>query len=210
MKAAQTGHMVLSTLHTNDSISAVARLLDLGIPEYLIASSVSAILAQRLVRKLCSCHGYKDVSTAHAERLIAAGWTNPPNNIAWPKGCSLCDYTGYKGRIGIYELLTVDEPIRTILRGSYKPEQVRDAARAGGMRRMQEDALEKLQAGVTTLDEIIRVVPMDIQSDGVVFEHCGQKLSALFRFCPYCGVAREFEEISSAASTLEIREGVLN
>jgi type IV pilus assembly protein PilB len=209
MKAAQTGHLVLSTLHTNDCVSAIARLLDLGIPEYLVASSVSAILAQRLVRKLCSCHGYKDVTPSYAERLKAAGWSNPPTNIAWPKGCVLCDYTGYKGRIGIYELMTIDESIRAILRGSYNPDQVRDAARAGGMRRMQEDALEKLQAGVTTLDEIIRVVPMDIQSEGV-FEHCGQKLSALFRFCPYCGVAREIEELNSTASSLQVGEGVLN
>jgi type IV pilus assembly protein PilB len=208
MKAAQTGHMVLSTLHTNDSISAVARMLDLGIPEYLIASSVSAILAQRLIRKLCACLGFKDVTKAYSERLVAAGWTNPPAQIAWPKGCTVCDYTGYKGRIGIYELLTIDESIRAILRGSYKPDLVRDAARAGGMRRMQEDALEKLQAGMTTLDEIIRVVPMDIQTDSV-FEHCGQKLSALFRFCPYCGVAREAEDIPSASSSLEIRHGVL-
>jgi type II secretory ATPase GspE/PulE/Tfp pilus assembly ATPase PilB-like protein len=209
MKAAQTGHLVLSTLHTNDSVSAVARLLDLGIPEYLVASSVSAILAQRLVRKLCPCHGHKDVTPPYAERLKAAGWSNPPTNIAWPKGCVLCDYTGYKGRIGIYELMTIDESIRAILRGSYNPDQVRDAARAGGMRRMQEDALEKLQSGVTTLDEIIRVVPMDIQSDNV-FEHCGQKLSELFRFCPYCGVAREIEEHNSTASSLGVGEGVLN
>ena len=74
---------------------------------------------------------------------------------------------------------------------------------------MQEDALEKLQSGVTTLDEIIRVVPMDIQSDNV-FEHCGQKLSALFLFCPYCGVAREIQELNSTASSLGVGEGVLN
>jgi type IV pilus assembly protein PilB len=209
MKAAQTGHMVLSTLHTNDSVSAVARLLDLGIPEYLVASSVSAILAQRLVRKLCSCQVSKDVTPAYAERLMAVGWTIPPSRIAWQKGCQTCDYTGFKGRIGIYELMTIDESIRKILRGSYKPDQVRDAARAGGMRRMQEDALDKLMAGVTTLDEIIRVVPMDIQSDSM-FEHCGQRLSALFRFCPYCGVAREVEDLNLAPSSLDVREGVLN
>jgi type IV pilus assembly protein PilB len=209
MKAAQTGHMVLSTLHTNDSISAVARLLDLGIPEYLIASSVSAILAQRLVRKLCACQGLKDVTKAYSERLIAAGWSNPPAQVAWPKGCSVCDYTGYKGRIGIYELLTIDESIRAILRGSYKPDLVRAAACAGGMRKMQEDALEKLQAGITTLDEIIRVVPMEVHADSV-FEHCGQKLSALYRFCPYCGIAREAEDMSPHSSTLAAeREGVL-
>jgi type IV pilus assembly protein PilB len=209
MKAAQTGHMVLSTLHTNDSVSAVARLLDLGIPEYLIASSVSAILAQRLVRKLCVCHGLKDVSKAYAERLTAAGWSNPPSQISWPKGCPVCDYTGYKGRIGIYELLTIDEQIRAILRGSYQPELVQAAARAGGMRKMQEDALEKLQAGITTLDEIIRVVPMEVLADRV-FEHCGQRLSALYRFCPYCGMSREAEDqCASSAANFAERMGVL-
>ena len=208
MKAAQTGHMVLSTLHTNDSVSAVARLLDLGIPEYLIASSVSAILAQRLVRKLCECHVLKDVTTAYSERLIAAGWANPPSQIAWPKGCAVCDFTGYKGRIGIYELLSIDEAIRTILRGQYKPDLVREAARLGGMRSMQEDALEKLQAGITTLDEIIRVVPIEIQA-GAVFEHCGQRLSALFRYCPYCGVAREADEHRSTSYATMETEKVL-
>ena len=105
MKAAQTGHMVLSTLHTNDSISAVARLLDLGIPEYLIASSVTGILAQRLLRKLCACHSYKQVTPDYGERLAAVGWIQPPDRIAWPEGCAACDHTGYKGRVGIYELL---------------------------------------------------------------------------------------------------------
>ena len=105
MKAAQTGHMVLSTLHTNDSISAVARLLDLGIPEYLIASSVTGILAQRLLRKLCACHSYKQVTPEYGERLAAVGWIQPPDRIAWPEGCAACDHTGYKGRVGIYELL---------------------------------------------------------------------------------------------------------
>src|SRR6202043_4167562 len=82
MKAAQTGHLVLSTLHTNDSISAVARLLDLGIPEYLIASSVSGILAQRLLRKLCACHGDQEVTQEYSERLAAVGWIHPPNRVA--------------------------------------------------------------------------------------------------------------------------------
>ena len=78
LKAAQTGHLVLSTLHTNDSISAVARLLDLGIPEYLISSSLTGILGQRLVRKLCSCRKYEVPSNEYTERLLAAGWTQVP------------------------------------------------------------------------------------------------------------------------------------
>src|ERR1035437_4728884 len=118
LKAAQTGHLVLSTLHTNDSISALARLLDLGIPEYLIASSVTGILAQRLLRKLCACHSQKQVTPDYAERLAAVGWIQPPERIPWPKGCSVCDQTGYKGRVGIYELLSIDDSIRSILRGA--------------------------------------------------------------------------------------------
>src|ERR1700694_60858 len=189
MKAAQTGHMVLSTLHTNDSISAVARLLDLGIPEYLIASSVTGILAQRLLRKLCACHTQKQVTPEYVQRLAAVGWIQPPDHIAWPKVCGVCDQTGYKGRVGIYEFLMIDDSIRSILRGAYKPDLVRDAARGAGMRRMQEDALEKLQAGVTTLDEIVRVVPMDaLATSGC--EQCGHELSPAYRFCPYCGTLR--------------------
>jgi type IV pilus assembly protein PilB len=186
MKAAQTGHLVLSTLHTNDSISAVARLLDLGIPEYLIASSVTGILAQRLLRKLCACHSYKAVTQDYAERLTAVGWIQPPERIPWPKGCSDCDDSGYKGRLGIYELLSIDDSIRSILHDGYKPDLVRSAARAGGMRRMQDDALDKLQAGVTTLEEILRVVPMEaLATSGC--ERCGHDLSPAYRFCPYCG-----------------------
>ncbi len=210
MKAAQTGHMVLSTLHTNDSISAVARLLDLGIPEYMIASSVTGILAQRLLRKLCVCHTQKQVTPDYSELLAAVGWIQPPDHIAWPKGCGVCDHTGYKGRVGIYELLQIDDSIRSILRGAYNPDLVRTAARAAGMHRMQEDALDKLQAGVTTLEEIIRVVPMDaLATSGC--ERCGHELPPAYRFCPYCGTRRGNERLDSrAVSSLHVTEGVLS
>jgi type IV pilus assembly protein PilB len=210
MKAAQTGHLVLSTLHTNDSIAAVARMLDLGIPEYLIASSVSGIMSQRLVRKLCSCHGEKQVTPDYSERLAGVGWTEPPDRIAWPNGCDSCDHTGYKGRVGIYELLVIDESIRSILRGAYKPDLVRAAARAGGMRRMQEDALTKLQAGTTTLEEIVRVVPMELLAT-LKCEQCGHEVPPAFRFCPYCGTRRApGASDSSTESSLHVREGVLS
>jgi type II secretory ATPase GspE/PulE/Tfp pilus assembly ATPase PilB-like protein len=210
MKAAQTGHMVLSTLHTNDSISAVARLLDLGIAEYLIASSVTGILAQRLLRKLCACHSDKQVALDYGERLAAVGWIQPPDRIAWPEGCTVCDHTGYKGRVGIYELLAIDESIRAVLRGGYKPELVRTAARAAGMRRMQEDALEKLQAGMTSLEEINRVVPMEfaVKSAG---EPCGHNLPASYRYCPYCGTRRSLAETDNVGgSSAHVKEGVLS
>src|ERR1017187_4756425 len=129
MKAAQTGHLVLSTLHTNDSISALVRLLDLGIPEYLIASSVTGILAQRLVRKLCSCHTYERPTPEYIERLAGAGGTQVPERIARPAGCSLCDQSGYKGRIGIYELLVIDDSIRSALRTDFRPDVIRNVDR---------------------------------------------------------------------------------
>jgi type IV pilus assembly protein PilB len=209
MKAAQTGHLVLSTLHTNDSISAVARLLDLGIPEYLIASSVTGILAQRLVRTLCSCRTQKRVTPEDVDRLASMGCLNVPDSIACPNGCSTCDSTGYKGRVGIYELLVIDDSIRAILRGSYKPDLVRTAARAAGMRRMQEDALDKFQSGVTTLEEITRVIPMDIVAASGC-ERCGHDLPAEYRFCPYCGTRRAHGPSEShAGSPLRIAEGIL-
>ncbi len=210
MKAAQTGHMVLSTLHTNDSVSAVSRLLDLGIPDYLIASSVTGILSQRLLRKLCICHNDKEISRDYAEQLAGIGWSEPPDRLAWPNGCASCDQTGYKGRVGIYELLAIDESVRSILRGAFKPDVVRAAARAAGMRSMQEDALEKLQAGVTTLEEIMRVVPMEVvASTGC--KRCEDDFPLPYRFCPYCGTRREPRASDlHAASSLRAKEGVLS
>jgi type IV pilus assembly protein PilB len=209
MKAAQTGHMVLSTLHTNDSISAVARLLDLGIPEYLIASSVTGILAQRLVRKLCVCHTMKQVSVEDAERLAAVGWIQPPDRIPCATGCNACDHTGYKGRVGIYELLVIDDAIRSILRGSYKPDLVRAAADAAGMRQMQQDAVDKLKAGVTTLEEILRVVSIETLTNPGC-ERCRDELPPAFRFCPYCGARRApGGSDSGATSPVIVTEGAL-
>jgi type IV pilus assembly protein PilB len=190
MKAAQTGHMVLSTLHTNDSISAIVRLIDLGIPEYLIASSTSGILAQRLVRRLCVCHTFKPVTPEQAKHLGEIGCRPIPDRIAGPAGCLVCDQTGYKGRVGVYELLVVDESIREILRGTFKPDLIRSAARANGMRPMLDDALDKLRLGMTTLDEILRVVPIEL-SVPTECHRCGHELMAAFRFCSFCGAKVE-------------------
>jgi len=200
VKAAQTGHMVLSTLHTNDSVAAVVRLLDLGVPEYMITASVSGILAQRLLRKLCSCHTQKEVTPDYAERLAGLGWTSPPARIAWPKGCEVCGNTGCKGRVGVYELLCMDESIRSVLQGSFRPNLLRSAAHASGMRRMQDDALDKLKAGVTTLEEVLRVVPFEATSSSSC-ERCGHELLPSFRFCPYCGIQRDSMNADSEAGS---------
>ena len=186
MKAAQTGHLVLSTLHTNDSVSAIVRLLDLGIPGYLISSSVTGILAQRLVRMLCSCHSLQPATPEFQARLAQLGMSKPPSNMAVPVGCDKCNHTGYSGRIGIYELLRVDDSIRTIIRTSGNIDQIRDTSRSNGMRLMQEDALEKVLKGTTTLEEILRVVPMD-NASYLECAKCNQHILPSFKYCPSCG-----------------------
>ena len=196
MKAAQTGHLVLSTLHTNDSVSAIVRLLDLGIPGYLISSSVTGILAQRLVRILCSCHSIAPATAEFQTRLVQLGVPTPPIQMAVPTGCDKCSQTGYAGRIGIYELLRVEDSIRAIVRTSGNVDQIRDTSRANGMRLMQEDALEKVINGTTTLEEILRVVPMETS----VYAKCAQcnhHILRAYNFCPSCGTRCGTEPISS-------------
>lgn len=186
LQAAQTGHFVLSTLHTNDSIGAITRLLDLNVPGFVIASSVTAVVAQRLVRKLCKCRTEVDISPEYASRLLAAGIVEFENKMYAPVGCNLCDNLGFKGRVGIYEVLMLDEQIRSALRTEFRDDEIRNLARSGGMKLMQEDALDKVKRGITTLEEVLRVVPFE-QAAIARCRGCGKGLAPTFLFCPYCG-----------------------
>jgi type II secretory ATPase GspE/PulE/Tfp pilus assembly ATPase PilB-like protein len=170
MKAAQTGHLVLSTLHTNDSVSAIVRLIDLGIPGYLIGSSVTGILAQREFQS----------------RLAQFGCSRAPAKMAVPGGCDKCNQTGYSGRVGIYELLRMDDSIRAIVRTAGGTERIRETARTNGMRLMQEDALDKILGGVTTIEEVLRVVPTENNSQAECAK-CNQRIFPAFKYCPHCG-----------------------
>lgn len=186
LQAAQTGHLVLSTLHTNDAVAAITRLLDLDVPSFLIAASVSGIMAQRLVRKLCACRTEAPITSEYASRLLAAGIVDFENKMYLPNGCNICDNSGYRGRVGIYEILLMDEQIRSAMRNGVRDEEVRNLARSGGMRLMQEDALDKVKQGVTTLEEVLRVVPFDTAVT-IRCRNCGKALAPAFLFCPYCG-----------------------
>ncbi|MGB6978952.1 MAG: ATPase, T2SS/T4P/T4SS family [Candidatus Acidiferrales bacterium] len=189
IKAAQTGHLVLSTLHTNDSVSAVTRLLDLGVPGFQIATSVTGIIAQRLVRRLCSCKDEVPASDEYLSRVLQAGMKDPPPTQHVPAGCDICDFTGYKGRVGIYELLVLDDEIRAAVRTTGRTDEIRALARSHGMRLMQEYALDRVRQGVTTLDEVLRTVPFE----AIAAAHCAacqHELSPGFVYCPYCGVKR--------------------
>jgi type IV pilus assembly protein PilB len=195
LKAAQTGHLVLSTLHTNDSFSAVTRLLDLGIPGFMIASSVSAILAQRLVRRLCDCRKQIPVSSEAKRLLTSLGMVEPLDTIYGPGGCSDCDQTGYRGRVGVYEILIFTEAVREGIRGGQTPEDLRGALCGMGMRLMQEDALDKIQQGITSLDEVTRVVPVQRVDHSLICSECDHKIPRTVRFCSFCGAKQEGDKL---------------
>ena len=189
IKAAQTGHFVLSTLHTNDSISAVTRLLDLGVPGYQMGSALSAIIAQRLVRRLCACHHSSRPSEEYISTVTAAGLAAPPATHKVANGCEACDFTGYKGRIGIYEMLQFNEALRQSVRSGNHNDQVRMLARHNGIKFMQEYALDLVREGVTTFEEVQRVVAFG-EISALTCASCTRELSPNFAFCPYCGVKR--------------------
>ena len=157
MRAALTGHLVFSTLHTNDAPSAVTRLTDMGVEHYLVSSSLVAVLAQRLVRLLCpECKTPYEVGAADLRKLgyESDGASTP----MWrAKGCSHCAQTGYWGRVGIFEFMELDEGMRREIVNRADASTLRAAARERGMRTLKEDGWLKATSGVTTLEEILRV-----------------------------------------------------
>lgn len=158
VKAALTGHLVLSTLHTNDAPSTVNRLLNMGIEPFLVASSVILIMAQRLARKICSeC---KQPVEIPEKTLIDIGLTPKQaseTTCYHGTGCPTCSDTGYKGRIGLYEIMPIDEQIRELILEGASSAEVKQAAVANGMFTLRMAALNKLMDGMTTLDEVLRV-----------------------------------------------------
>lgn len=159
VRAALTGHMVLSSIHTNDAPSALTRLNDMGVPPYVTSSSLIGVIAQRLVRKLC-VHCRKELKVP-GSRMLAAGFTPAEAKkvkIYGPCGCELCGQSGYKGRIGVYEIMPVDEEITVAFLEHAPAERLREIALANGMIPMRSDALDKVAAGITSLEEIDRVV----------------------------------------------------
>jgi type IV pilus assembly protein PilB len=193
LKAAQTGHLVLSTLHTNDSVAVITRLLDLGVPAYLIASSITGVLAQRLVRRLCSCHK-KTVATEDFHRQLESIGVTDVNQFQYeyqPVGCAHCDQTGYKGRVGIYEMLLIEGPIRDAIYSNVRPEDVKSLARGAGFQTMQEDALDKVREGVTALSEVRRVILFD-PAKVERCDSCFREIVATFAFCPFCSAPRNY------------------
>ncbi len=149
IRAALTGHFVFSTLHTNDAPSAITRLTDMGVENYLINSSLVSVLAQRLVRVICKdCIDPNGIETSpFGERIETFRGA----------GCEACSGTGYKSRVGIFELMELNEEIRALIMANADASKITDAARRNGMRSLREDGWAKIQAGATTTEEVMRV-----------------------------------------------------
>ena len=156
IQSALTGHLVFSTLHTNDAPSAITRLLDMGVENFLLSSTIRGILAQRLVRVICPICKETDMSVADREELKLLG-IDSAAPLYLGKGCEACSFTGYYGRSGIFELLVVDEEIRQLILKSADAGQIRNTAKQHGMRTLLEDGAVKVKSGITTLNEILRV-----------------------------------------------------
>jgi general secretion pathway protein E len=163
IQAALTGHLVLSTLHTNDAPSAITRLIDLGVAPYMINSTVLGVMGQRLVRTLCPhCkkpQPLREVESAQWDHLVAPWKSNRPNQLHHQTGCLECRMTGYSGRIGIYEILLMSSEIRKHVTASADLARIREVASNEGMKPLRISGAAKVAAGVTTLEEVVKVAP---------------------------------------------------
>jgi type II secretion system protein E len=161
--ASLTGHLVFSTLHTNDAPSAVARLVDIGVQPFLVASSVRAIMAQRLVRRLCSnCKQPGDLSETELRALNLEPGQLIEAQVMKPVGCEECRHTGYKGRMGIFEIFIIDDNVRHMINNRRSTLLLRQRARELGMRTLREDGVRKVLAGLTSAEEVISITLGDV------------------------------------------------
>ncbi len=187
MQAAQTGHLVLSTLHTDDAPSVVTRLIDIGTEPFVIASALVGVVAQRLVRRLCVHCRRQYTPAADVLRSLNISDTDAAAMPFYKSvGCDQCSHTGYRGRIGIYEVMRVTDKLRRLIAARATEDQLRDAAIAGGMITLGEDGMAKVKSGVTTPDELLRVVT-EVREMRTLCAGCGSAVGVDFNACPNCG-----------------------
>jgi len=185
LQASLTGHLVLSTLHTNDAPSAITRLIDIGLAPYMIASSVTGVAAQRLVRKICpEC---KEEYLPEKEQLARVGLDHKvlPFKFYRGAGCPKCGGIGYRGRTVIEEVMVMSRRLRELIQAGVTDDQIRDAAMASGMTTLGDSGLKNIEMGVTTIDEVLKAVQQKEELT-TICPHCGKGVSLDFKDCPYC------------------------
>ena len=186
-RASVTGHLVLTTVHTNDAASAVTRLIDLGLEPFMVASSLIGVVSMRLVRTLCPrCRETYEVSAANLGRLGVREIGEGTVPLSRGRGCPHCRDTGYLGRTGIFEVLNVSEAVRGLIGARVPDSVIREAAVEAGMRTIGEDGLQKVMSGRTTLEEVTRVVYL-AETGVKMCPACKDVLAQEFEYCPSCG-----------------------
>jgi len=164
IRASLTGHLVFSTLHTNDAPGAITRLVDMGIEPFLVASAIELVIAQRLVRRLCpECNRAEPVSRVRLLESLAILGCNPSEaegitTLRSPVGCDRCRGTGYRGRIGLFEIFRLNEDMHSLVLKRESTRTLALAARAHGMRTLGQSGWDKVKSGYTTLEEVLRVI----------------------------------------------------
>jgi type IV pilus assembly protein PilB len=187
MQAAQTGHLVFSTLHTDDAPSVVTRLTDIGSEPFVVAAALIGVIAQRLVRRLClDCRRQYTPPPDILRGLNISDAEAAAVSFYKAVGCDQCNHTGYRGRIGIYEVMRVTDRLRRLISSKATEDEIRDAALAGGMVTLGEDGLAKVKSGVTTPEELLRVVT-EAREMRSICGSCGAAVGIDFRACPHCG-----------------------
>lgn len=185
LQASLTGHLVLTTLHTNDAPAAVTRLIDIGMPPYLIASSILGIVAQRLVRKICPECREEYIPDPDLLNRLSLKKEELPFKFYRGAGCSSCGQVGYKGRTVIDEVMIMGHKMRELIQSSASIDTIREAALATGMSTLGVNGLKKVEAGITTLDEVLKAVQQKEELT-TICPSCGKGVSLDFRDCPYC------------------------
>jgi type IV pilus assembly protein PilB len=185
VQASMTGHLVLSTLHTNDAPSAVTRLVDIGIPPYMIANAVIGVVAQRLVRTICPDCKEEYIPSRDSLARLNLDQDELPFKFYRGAGCSTCNNTGFKGRTVIEEIMVMGPKIRELIQSSATADTVREAAMAMGMNTLGMSGLKKIEMGVTSIEEVLKAVH-EKEELTTICPHCGKNVSLDFRDCPYC------------------------
>lgn len=157
VRASLTGHLVLSTIHTNDAVRTVTRLLDMGVEPFQISSSLAGVIAQRLVRRLCDECKYEDAVTSQEKIILEKYGFKNVNRVFRKKGCASCNNKGYRGRAGVFEILMINDEMRKLINSNGDVMQMAKAAKDSGMSSLMESGLEKVTLGITTFDEVMRV-----------------------------------------------------
>jgi len=228
-QAAMTGHMVLSTLHTNSAVGAVTRMLDLGVDSAVLATSLTMVIAQRLVRRICKeCREEYEPGEATRQRAGLFGEKVP---VYRGRGCAACGGTGFSGRIGLYEIFKPTNAMRKLVNDRASEADLRMAARQAGLVPLREDAVAKIKAGITSPDEVLRVVQVDenevpcpgckalIEADFATCPYCrknlktncrscGQALRFEWDLCPYCNTPTHPEDKAEAAQPVKVEVAV--